>query len=108
MVNLVDKRRRLLTTVALTGAGLVMGLGAPGRGLAAKSSKRPSQENQVGALEDLMREHGVLRRALLAYIETSRGFAPLRATYRSNRSPGRQSCFAALARTTTSENSKRL
>ena len=70
MVNLVDKRRRLLTTVALTGAGLVMGLGAPGRALAEKSNKKPGQEKEVGAVEDLMREHGVLRRALLVYIET--------------------------------------
>jgi hemerythrin-like domain-containing protein len=70
MANLVDKRRRLLTAAALAGAGLVMGLGAPGRRLAAKSSKKPGQEKEVGAVEDLMREHGVLRRALLVYIET--------------------------------------
>jgi hemerythrin-like domain-containing protein len=70
MVNLVDKRRRLLTTGALAGAGLVMGLGTSARGFAAKPSKKPGQEKETGAVEDLMREHGVLRRALLVYIET--------------------------------------
>jgi hemerythrin-like domain-containing protein len=47
-----------------------MGLGAPAHELAARSSKKPGQEKGVGAIEDLMREHGVLRRALLVYIET--------------------------------------
>ena len=70
MVHLVDDRRRLLTTAALAGAGFVMGLGAPAHELAARSSKKPGQEKGVGAIEDLMREHGVLRRALLVYIET--------------------------------------
>ena len=47
-----------------------MGLGAPSHTLAAESSKKPGQKKEVGAVEDLMREHGVLRRALLVYIET--------------------------------------
>jgi hemerythrin-like domain-containing protein len=33
--------------------------------------KGPGQEKEVGAVEDLMREHGVLRRALLVYRETA-------------------------------------
>jgi hemerythrin-like domain-containing protein len=70
MVNLVDKRRRLLTTAAFAGVGLVMGWNAPGAGRAAEPGKKPGQEKEVGAVEDLMREHGVLRRALLVYIET--------------------------------------
>lgn len=31
----------------------------------------PEEESEVGALEDLMREHGVLRRALLVYRESA-------------------------------------
>jgi len=58
MVNLVDKRRRLLTTVALTGAGFVMGVGAPGRALAAKSSKTPGQENELAQLRRFDRLDG--------------------------------------------------
>jgi hemerythrin-like domain-containing protein len=70
MVNLVDPRRRLLTTAGLAGAGLLMRWGGPGHALAAEPGKKPGQEKEVGAVEDLMREHGVLRRALLVYIET--------------------------------------
>jgi len=69
MVNLVDKRRRLLTTASLAGAGFLVGLRAPSRTFAAGSSKKFGQEKEVGAVEDLMREHGVLHRALLVYIE---------------------------------------
>ena len=108
MVHLVDDRRRLLTTASLAGAGFVMGLGAPAHELAARSSKKPGQEKGVGAIEDLMHEHGVLRQRCSSISRRSRGFAPLRTTYSSNRLPGRQSCFAALARTTTRESSKRL
>jgi hemerythrin-like domain-containing protein len=35
-----------------------------------KEGKKPGQEKEVGAVEDLMREHGVLRRALLVYVES--------------------------------------
>lgn len=70
MANLVDPRRRLLTTAGLASAGLLIGLAGPGHALAAESVKKPTQEKEVGAVEDLMREHGVLRRALLVYIET--------------------------------------
>jgi hemerythrin-like domain-containing protein len=35
-----------------------------------KKGSRVGEEQEVGAVEDLMREHGVLRRALLVYIET--------------------------------------
>ena len=108
MVNLVDKRRRLLTTASLAGAGFLVGLRAPSRTFAAGSSKKFGQEKEVGAVEDLMHEHGVLRQRCSSISRRSRGFAPLRTTYSSNRLPGRQSCFAALARTTTRESSKRL
>lgn len=70
MANLVDPRRRLLTTAGLASAGLLIGLAGPGHALAAESVKKPTQEKEVGAVEDLMRQHGVLRRALFVYIET--------------------------------------
>jgi len=35
-----------------------------------KAGSKAGEEKEVGAVEDLMREHGVLRRALLVYIET--------------------------------------
>jgi hemerythrin-like domain-containing protein len=38
--------------------------------LAAQKGRGKGQEKEVGAVEDLMREHGVLRRALLVYIES--------------------------------------
>jgi hemerythrin-like domain-containing protein len=56
-------RRRLITGLAV--AFVTSGGGA----LAAKQSKK--QEQEVGAVEDLMREHGVLRRALLVYRESA-------------------------------------
>ena len=71
MVNLADSRRRLLTSAGLAGTGLLMGLGAASHALAAEAGKKPGQEKEEGAVEDLMREHGVLRRALLVYIETA-------------------------------------
>ncbi|MBV8131184.1 MAG: hemerythrin domain-containing protein [Alphaproteobacteria bacterium] len=70
MVNIVDSRRRLLTTAGLAGTSLLMGFRAPSLALAAESRKKPGEEKEIGAVEDLMREHGVLRRALLVYIET--------------------------------------
>lgn len=35
-----------------------------------KTGSKAGEEKSVGAVEDLLREHGVLRRALLVYIET--------------------------------------
>jgi len=47
-------------------AGLIAG--AAGLGAAALQAKQPEpEEKEVEAVEDLMREHGVLRRALLVY-----------------------------------------
>lgn len=60
-----DLDRRLTIATGLVGAGLLFG-----PAVAAEKSKRPGEEKEVGAVEDLMREHGVLRRALLVYIET--------------------------------------
>jgi hemerythrin-like domain-containing protein len=67
---LIDPSRRL----ALAAAGLAL-VAAPalaeddkGKG---KTPKGPGQEKETPAVEDLMREHGVLRRALLVYEEVS-------------------------------------
>lgn len=55
----VRNRRAFLTAA---GAGLL---------LAAAGCSGDEDENDVGAVEDLMREHGVLRRALLVYGESA-------------------------------------
>jgi hemerythrin-like domain-containing protein len=57
-----ESRRNLLRGGAALGGALVLPL-------AACSKEGP--EKDVGAVEDLMREHGVLRRALLVYEETA-------------------------------------
>lgn len=54
-------------------AAIVAGAGAvlfPAIALSAEQGTGPGQEKETGAVEDLMREHGVLRRALLVYSET--------------------------------------
>ena len=61
-----DRRRMLL--IAAAGAGLA----AAGPALAdPRPGKGPGQEKETAAVEDLMREHGVLRRALLVYHESA-------------------------------------
>ncbi|HZS44200.1 MAG TPA: hypothetical protein VFC63_03800 [Blastocatellia bacterium] len=60
------ERRHLITLSAAAGAGLI---------LTACITSDEKNENKKGgevtATEDLMREHGVLRRALLIYTETT-------------------------------------
>jgi hemerythrin-like domain-containing protein len=68
MADFSDPARRFLITGA-AGAGFSLALD-PGRAIAADRGKEQEHEEEVGAVEDLMREHGVLRRALLIYIET--------------------------------------
>ncbi|HUO91037.1 MAG TPA: hemerythrin domain-containing protein [Rhizomicrobium sp.] len=57
----VNSRRQLVTagTLAIVGAAALPAAPA-----------RSKEEKEVGAVEDLMREHGVLRRALLVYFES--------------------------------------
>lgn len=63
-----DRGRRSLMMLAMSGAGGL--LLAAGPTLAdEKPGKGPGQEKETPAVEDLMREHGVLRRALLVYEE---------------------------------------
>jgi hemerythrin-like domain-containing protein len=57
-----NRRELIAKAAAVTAASLV----TPGLVLASPESKEP----EVTATEDLMREHGVLRRALLVYSET--------------------------------------
>jgi len=58
----LNRRELIAKATAVTTAGLV----TPGLLLASPESKEP----EVTATEDLMREHGVLRRALLVYTES--------------------------------------
>ena len=69
MVAFDGARRRLVITAGAAGPGLLLVSGSAGLALAAGRDHRKGQEKEVGAVEDLMREHGVLRRALLVYIE---------------------------------------
>lgn len=68
MADFADPARRGLIA-GIAGAGLSLALD-PGRAIAAERGRKPEHEEEVGAVEDLMREHGVLRRALLVYIQT--------------------------------------
>jgi hemerythrin-like domain-containing protein len=76
------KRRQLLTTLSLAGAGaLTIGCRATSSGSRSTGGatnddgKEPAAGEavpvQVTATEDLMREHGILRRALLVYQESA-------------------------------------
>ncbi len=70
MSDLVDARRRFLIGAGTTGAGLLLAAG--GVSAAEKHAKQlRGEEKEVGAVEDLMREHGVIRRALLVYRESA-------------------------------------
>ena len=71
-MNSQNKRREFLRTSAIIGTGLV--LSSFSRGNIANQEKQQAPDNgenekggEVTATEDLMREHGVLRRALLVY-----------------------------------------
>ena len=66
-------RRKLVIAASAAGAGLLLTAGNAGLVLAAQKGHGKGHEKEVGAVEDLMREHGVLRRALPAPANTSRG-----------------------------------
>jgi hemerythrin-like domain-containing protein len=63
-----DRRR----WIAMLGtAGVALGLGPASARAARQENKEEAQGKEVEAAEDLMREHGVLRRALLVYSEAA-------------------------------------
>jgi hypothetical protein len=65
MSDLPGPRRQFLITA---GAGLLLssaGVGPLGAAENRGESKK-AEEKEIGAVEDLMREHGVIRRTLLA------------------------------------------
>ncbi len=62
-------RRRFLRTAGAAGAGVLMLGGTPSGVLARGWKDILAPEEEVSANEDLMREHGVLKRALLIYRE---------------------------------------
>jgi hypothetical protein len=73
-VSPAKSRRELLQTSAALGTAALAGLGAISIPLLAEpapqnSEKNEDKEPEVTATEDLMREHGVIRRALLVYYE---------------------------------------
>ena len=63
MIEFDNGRRRL---VIVAGAGLVFA-GANPQIVRAAVKRDEDKEKEVGAVEDLMREHGVIRRAILVY-----------------------------------------
>jgi len=69
--------RRTLLAAGTAGTGLFL---APSSRGAQAARQTRDEEKEVGAAEDLMREHGVLRRALLVYRESA---TRLRAASRS-------------------------
>ena len=75
-----SKRRQLITTISFAGAGVLLNACRPspsGAGGATndenKNGPAPGEVEtvEVTAAEDLMREHGILRRALLVYQESA-------------------------------------
>jgi hypothetical protein len=67
------KRRQLLKGISICSAGFLLNAFAAGeKAFGKESEKKEGKKNgeEVTATEDLMREHGVLRRALLVYSET--------------------------------------
>ena len=73
--NLIN-RRSFISGTAVSGAGLMLssGLAVHKTSAEERSSKGEAEpmEMEVTATEDLMREHGVLRRVLIAYSESAR------------------------------------
>lgn len=67
-----DTRREFLRSSVLVGTGLLLSGCNRNQSTESKAPSKQGQETkaEVTATEDLMREHGVLRRALLVYAET--------------------------------------
>ncbi len=72
MIDFDKGRRRFTAVFGMVGAGLVAGANsrivwAGGKDGKGKKDEEKKEEKEVGAAEDLMREHGVIRRAILVY-----------------------------------------
>ena len=73
-----QRRRQLLTGISIVGAGaLLVGCRNSGAGGATNSENKTEEQTaaeaaaEISAAEDLMREHGILRRVLLVYQESA-------------------------------------
>ena len=102
MIEFDNARRRL---VIAAGAGLV--LAGANNQIVQAAEKHDDDEKEVGAVEDLMREHGVLRRAILVYREAAVKLRAKPAGVDPERSAAPRCCSVALARIITKRNSKR-
>ena len=71
MAEQPNSSRRKVLTAGFGAAGVLAGTSPPAFAAEAKGGPGPGQEKDTPAVEDLMREHGVLRRALLVYRETA-------------------------------------
>jgi hemerythrin-like domain-containing protein len=75
-----SKRRHLITGISLAGAGVLLNACRPNSGPSGSATNENTKSEapktgeeetvEVTATEDLMREHGILRRALLVYQES--------------------------------------
>ena len=76
-----SKRRQLIAGISLAGAGVVLNACRPTSNRTGSASNEDNKNDspapgeaapvEVTAAEDLMREHGILRRALLVYQESA-------------------------------------
>jgi hypothetical protein len=109
MSDLVGARRQLLITAGTAGAGLLLATVDPGAALAAekRAKQKKGNEKEVGAIEDLMREHGVIRRALLVYRESAARLRSDSGSIDPRAIAKTAKLFRSLARTTTREGSRR-
>jgi hemerythrin-like domain-containing protein len=72
MSRTVDETRRMILKIAAAGGGLLAAGASPSVSDAIKQKQVPGREGEVTPTEDLMREHGVLKRVLLIYRESIR------------------------------------
>jgi hemerythrin-like domain-containing protein len=70
MIDFDKGRRRFVNAAGMVGAGLMLA-GTNSRVVRAAEKHDEDSEKEVGAVEDLMREHGVIRRAILVYREAA-------------------------------------
>lgn len=71
-MRLEERRQFLLRAAGAGAAAVVLGAGSLAAAKPAKKAAKEEEEEEVSPTEDLMREHGVLRRLLLVYREVIR------------------------------------